>query len=74
MTSFTTPIPAMDLLLLSPSGLTQPEVSWGTEQVKKDEDIIWRDEWGMFRTPIISSTVCTTFRTKGLKRSQDDPL
>ena len=52
--SVTSPYSSHPSPLVSPHGWTQPGASWVTEQVKKAEDAIWRDEWGIFRTPIIS--------------------
>lgn len=52
-------IPAIDFLLISLSGGAQPEAFWGPGQVIEGKVIIWREEWGLFRVPIILNTVYT---------------
>ena len=58
----------MALPLVSPHGWTQPGASWDTEQVKKGEDVTWRDEWGISNTEGPQMiTVQTTIETKNLR-------
>ena len=53
---------------MPPHGWTQPGASWDTEQVKKGEDVTWRDEWGIPHTEGPQMiTVQTTIETKNLR-------